>query len=51
MTCIDGLLILWIGVLVYVNIYFDKVRLVFSILFGPTLFFVLLVFKFYSSRF
>ena len=47
---IDGLLILWIGVLVYVNIYFDIVKLVFSILFGPVLFFLLLIFKFLIDK-
>ena len=46
MNYIDGLLIIWIGVIVYVNINnFQHARFVVTILFGPILFIVLFFLK------
>ena len=46
MNYIDGLLILWIGVLIYVNINVNKLNFFLGFLFGPVLFIVLFLFKF-----
>ena len=46
MNYIDGILILWIGVLVYVNTDPSKSNLIVGILFGPILFIILFVMKF-----
>ena len=50
MNYIDGLLILWIGVLVYVNINLSKSSLIVGILFGPLLCIVSFLLKYIPKR-